>query len=164
MKTSHWGLLAVSAIALAACDVVRVPGGDHERQNTRVDIPEGAPGPPPPTVPVDDPWGENPDDEVVEIPVSDTTDPIVDPNTELDQPQLDPVDEAPETDPSIDEPESDPVDETDLSTPDPVIGETLDEENVGDESAAETAFFILSENDKPPSIFAFTNPEYLSMI
>lgn len=117
MKTSHWGLLAVSAIALAACDVVRVPGGDHERQNTRVDIPKGAPGPPPPTVPVDDPWGENTDDEVIEVPVSDTTDPIVDPDTEPEARPADPADETTDPIPTPDEPDEDPVDETDPAAP-----------------------------------------------
>lgn len=104
MRFSHWGLMAVSALALSACDIIRVPGGDHENQPRPV-IPEGAPGPPPPTVPVDDPWGEDADDPV-EVPISDTSDP------EDSSPAL--VDPEP-----VDEPEDTPVDDTPVVSPPP---------------------------------------------
>ena len=87
MKIKLWGLMAVSALALSACDVVRVPGATPE---PGPDIPEGAPGPPPPTVPVSDPWGEG------EEPTDNNDDPIV----------VDPVD-----------PDPDPVDPTDATDP-----------------------------------------------
>ncbi|MEM7638334.1 MAG: M23 family metallopeptidase [Pseudomonadota bacterium] len=122
MRRTQWGLMAVSALALAACDVVRIPGGDHENQ-PRPTIPEGAPGPPPPTVPVDDPWGENEDADPVEVPVNNTeepedpvTDPVADPVADPDDP---PVDEIPsdDTDP-IDV--SDPIDDTPDDVPAPI--------------------------------------------
>ena len=52
MIKKHWGLIAVSAFALAACDVVRVPGDGREPPQPGPVVPDGAPGPPPPTVPV----------------------------------------------------------------------------------------------------------------
>ena len=71
MRTTFWGLMAVSALTLAACDVVRVPGGDHKNESRPV-IPDGAPGPPPPTVPVTDPYGENEGTDPTEVPVNNT--------------------------------------------------------------------------------------------
>ncbi len=122
--TKRWGLIAVSALVLAACDVVRVPGDGREPP---APLPEGAPGPPPPTVPVDDPWGEG--DDVTEVPVSNT-----DPETETPEPTEDPVEEPTENptddpieepvDPSVDGPTTEtPVDETpteEPETPDPL--------------------------------------------
>jgi len=93
----HWGVIAVSALALAACDVIRLPGAETDRDDTRVDIPEGAPGPPPPTVPVDDPYGENSDDDVVEIPVSDTI--VIDPIDDADAPSPTEPDDTVEIEP-----------------------------------------------------------------
>lgn len=103
MRRSHWGLMAVSALALSACDIVRVPGGDHETQPRPV-IPEGAPGPPPPTVPVDDPWGENADNPV-EVPISDTDDSEDDPPATVDpEPADDPADTPVEDTPVVSPP------------------------------------------------------------
>lgn len=70
------GLIALSALALAACDVVRVPGDGRTAPDPAPVIPDGAPGPPPPTVPVNDPWGEGTDDTPTEIPVSNPIDPV----------------------------------------------------------------------------------------
>lgn len=109
MKTSHWGLMAVSALALSACDIVRVPGGDHENQSRPV-IPDGAPGPPPPTVPVDDPWGENEDDPV-EVPVSNTDDPV--------DGGLEPSDPEPTDSDPIDDPVDTPGEEPPIESPPP---------------------------------------------
>ena len=82
MIKKHWGLIAVSAFALAACDVVRVPGDGREPPQPGPVVPDGAPGPPPPTVPVSDPWGEDADEgEGTNIPV---TNPIPDSDTEPD--------------------------------------------------------------------------------
>ena len=97
MKTRFWGLMAVSALALSACDIVRVPGGAEPEP--RPQIPDGAPGPPPPTEPVDDPWGEDP--------ATDETDPA-----DPDAASGDPID----ADPEPADPNADPVDATD---PDP---------------------------------------------
>jgi murein DD-endopeptidase MepM/ murein hydrolase activator NlpD len=78
MIKKHWGLIAISAFALAACDVVRVPGDGREPPQPGPIVPDGAPGPPPPTVPVDDPWGEDDDDGAdTNIPV---TNPVSDPD------------------------------------------------------------------------------------
>ncbi|MEL6861718.1 MAG: peptidoglycan DD-metalloendopeptidase family protein [Pseudomonadota bacterium] len=136
MKT-RWGLLAVSALVLAACDVVRVPGDGREPP---APLPEGAPGPPPPMVPVDDPWdeGENgaedipvsntdpepetpdPTDDPVEDPIEDpVTDPIEDP---VETPTDDPTPETPVDDTPVDEtPVEDPVTPDPEQDPDPVL-------------------------------------------
>ena len=120
--TKQWGLIAVSAIVLAACDVVRVPGDGREPP---APIPDGAPGPVPPTVPVDDPYGEG--DEPTEVPISNTDpDPVTpDPDTQepTDEPTDDPVEEPIDT--------LDPVDDPDPETP---VDETPSEETPVDET------------------------------
>lgn len=121
MKIKLWGLMAVSALALSACDVVRVPGATPE---PRPDIPEGAPGPPPPTEPVSDPWGEG------EPPVeTDPVDPPGDPVTPDPDPELDPDPEDP-TSPV--EPAPDPV-EPDPETPEPGSTDNVDPVDPGSE-------------------------------
>lgn len=90
--TKHWGLIIISALALAACDVVRVPGDGRE---TPVTVPDGAPGPPPPSVPVDDPYDEDPDGDVTNVPGNDPVTP--------DTPPTDPVDVTPDDAPSGDD-------------------------------------------------------------
>ena len=119
--TKQWGLIAVSAIVLAACDVVRVPGDGREPPAS---IPDGAPGPAPPTVPVDDPWGEG--EEPTEVPVN---------NTDPDPVTPDPIDEDPTEDP-VEEPTDtlDPIEEPD---PDPPVDETPVDETPVDESPEE---------------------------
>jgi len=119
MKTRLWGLMAVSALALSACDIVRVPGGAEPEP--RPHIPDGAPGPPPPTEPVDDPWGEGDD------PVDGETDPVpADPDEtpadpiDSDPEPTDPVDPDPEpTEPGEDPVDADPVPTDDLDAEDP---------------------------------------------
>ena len=91
--TKQWGLLAASILVLAACDIVRVPGVDRGDSDPSPAIPEGAPGPPPPTVPVDDPWGE--DDSVDEVPVNNTEEPETPPTDPVDPDTEDPVIEQP---------------------------------------------------------------------
>ncbi|MEL6859652.1 MAG: M23 family metallopeptidase [Pseudomonadota bacterium] len=91
----HWAILAVSTLALAACDVVRVPGDGRAAPEP---VPDGAPGPAPPVVPVDDPWGENETEEPTNIPVSNTEDTGPTEPTETDDP-VEP--EAPVDDPVI---------------------------------------------------------------
>lgn len=137
----HWGLVAVSALALAACDVVRVPGGDTQSDDTRVEIPEGAPGPPPPTVPVDDPWGENSDEDVVEIPVSDTI--VVDPTEDPTNPDNEtPVEEI-EVSP--------PASEDDLS--EEIVADPIDEpvvDEIDDEAPTEELVDADPPAEEPP--------------
>jgi len=119
MNTRLWGLMAVSALALSACDIVRVPGGAEPEP--RPHIPDGAPGPPPPTEPVDDPWGEGDD------PVDGETDPVpADPDEtpadpiDSDPEPTDPVDPDPEpTEPGEDPVDADPVPTDDLDAEDP---------------------------------------------
>lgn len=86
--TKHWGLIMVSALALAACDVVRVPGDGREIPTPKAPIPDGAPGPAPPSVPVNDPYNEGSDDDVTNIPVNNPITP--------DTPATDPVDVTPD--------------------------------------------------------------------
>lgn len=122
--TKYWGLIVVSALALAACDVVRVPGDGRDVPTPAAPIPDGAPGPAPPSVPVTDPYNEGTDDDVTNVPVSNpvtpdtpATDPSdetpADPDTPVDNGTDVPVDtpdvpEAPDTDP-VDDQVDDPV-------------------------------------------------------
>lgn len=94
----HWAILAASTLALAACDFVRVPGDGRAPPEP---IPEGAPGPAPPMVPVDDPWGENEAEEPTTIPVTNTDDPGPAEPPEENEPEIEePVEpETPEEDP-----------------------------------------------------------------
>ncbi len=96
----HWAILAASTLALAACDFIRVPGDGRAPPEP---VPDGAPGPAPPMVPVDDPWGETEPEEPTTIPVSNTQDNLPSEPTETDDP---PDSEEPE-EPA--EPEEDPV-------------------------------------------------------
>lgn len=139
MKTRLWGLMAVSALALSACDIVRVPGGAEPEP--RPHVPDGAPGPPPPTEPVDDPWGEGDDpvdgetdpapadpDETPADPIdsdpepTDPADDPVDPDPEPADPSEDPVDADPTDDPDIEDPgDAEPEPETPVSPPPPPL-------------------------------------------
>ena len=139
----QWGLIAVSALVLAACDVVRVPGDGKDAPDPKPVIPDGAPGPVPPSVPVSDPWNEG--DDPVEVPVSNPddgetpADPApIDPDSNLDDPDTteEPADPTPPADDPVDEvPEDqhpvveDPVDE-DPVTEDPVEEDPAPEEPV----------------------------------
>lgn len=119
MNLKHWGLIAVSALALSACDVVRLPGGDHESRPT---IPDGAPGPPPPTEPVDDPWGEGPVDNGEDpAPVEPTDDPV------------DPTPADPDPDPVPADPDGDTLDPVDPDPGDPDPAPTDDPDPVDPE-------------------------------
>jgi len=125
--TKHWGLIMVSALALAACDVVRVPGDGREVPTPAAPIPDGAPGPAPPSVPVNDPYDEGPDDDVTNVPISNPVTP--------DTPATDPVDvtpddanldddgavdsgDTPDAPDTPDTPNTDPVDDPVTVTPD----------------------------------------------
>ena len=126
MMTKRWALIAVSTLALAACDAVRIPGDGREAP---APIPEGAPGPPPPIVPVNNPQDDV--DDPIEIPAVDNSDPEPAPDEPVEtedpveppaeEPTEDPVDD-PETptDQPVDEPDEDPVSEEDPpSDPEP---------------------------------------------
>ncbi len=151
------GLIAISALALAACDAVRVPGDGREAPEPAAPIPDGAPGPAPPMVPVNDPWNEGDDtpvdpgpnpDPVDEQPVDET--PTVDPETPEDpvdpsdgetDAEPSPTDETPE-DPGPADPDPvdpGPVDPT-PENPDPVDpeGETPAEPAEGEGDSLET--------------------------
>ena len=84
MRTIKWAALLCATLALAACDVIRVPGDGRTPPDPRPVIPPGAPGPPPPMVPVDDPWGE--EGETPTVPDTDTETPPV----EDDEPVVSP--------------------------------------------------------------------------
>ncbi|MEC7290518.1 MAG: M23 family metallopeptidase [Pseudomonadota bacterium] len=107
MMTRQWGLLAVSALVLAACDVVRVPGDGRLPPDPKPAVPDGAPGPPPPVTPVDDPYGEGD---------GSGEDPVETPQTPDggDTPtDLDPVEPDPDSEPE------DPIEEPPVSPPPP---------------------------------------------
>ncbi len=125
MKINHWSLFAISALALSACDVVRVPGAQPEPGPT---IPDGAPGPPPPTTPVEDPWGEG--EDPVSPPsdgedVSTPTDPVNDPD-DAEDPDSNPIDPVDPDTPPTDEP-SDGADPDPEISADPDNGDTPDD-------------------------------------
>lgn len=101
-----WYSIAVgSLLTLGACDVVRLPGDGREAP---AEIPEGAPGPPPPAAPVDDPYDEGEPDPV---PPVETEEPETPAGNEGEG-ETDPVDPEPEVpvDDSEPEPETPPVD------------------------------------------------------
>lgn len=144
MMKKSLGLIAISALALAACDAVRVPGDGREAPEPAPPIPDGAPGPAPPMIPVNDPWNEGDDAPVDETPVDETptedpvtpdepvdpTEPVegdVDPDptpTDGEEGNLDPVDPDP-VDPEPTEPE--PVD-AEPTDPDPMDPDPVDPE------------------------------------
>ncbi|MEM1147702.1 MAG: peptidase M23, partial [Pseudomonadota bacterium] len=120
MNTTTWGLIAISTLALAACDIVRVPGDGREAPDPPPIVPDGAPGPAPPTVPVTDPWGDG--EGPTETPINDgdlgddTADPLDGVEPVEDTGAADPID------PPLDDPEPGseaiaPVEDT--SDPDP---------------------------------------------
>lgn len=91
-----------AVLALTACDAVRMPGDGRTVPEEPV-IPDGAPGPPPPVIPVSDPYGEG----EPEAPVTPDPDTPVTPAPEEPLPTepTDPVDpETPGPDGDTDEP------------------------------------------------------------
>lgn len=141
--SKQWALIVISSIALAACDVIRVPGDGRGSPEPRPVIPEGAPGPPPPTVPVTDPWGE--DEEVSEIPVSDTS-----PTENLDTTSDEQTTDQDSTDDALPDDPVEGEDETgsdtpgsDIAGPEPELGdadsEATDSLGEGSEEAVDNA-------------------------
>ena len=123
MMRLYWGfLLALVLLAVAACDAIRYPG-DNREDDYNPDTPPGAPGPAPPSQPVDDPYGS--DDEETDAALNDTD---IEPETD----PTDPGDTTPDT-PSENDDEPTEGDETDLvDTPtDPEAPDT-DETDVTD--------------------------------
>lgn len=142
---TRWGLIAVSVFALAACDAVRLPGDGREPPP---DVPEGAPGPPPPTTPVDNPWGE--DEDPVDTPTpNDTPDTPPATDTGDTNPPVDPVDPT-ETDPDVVTPDDDPA-ATDDPVDEPPTDTTPDPNDNGtDEDPAEPP--VVSPPPPPPPV------------
>ena len=144
--TKHWGLIALSALALAACDVVRVPG-DGQTPTPTAPIPDGAPGPAPPSVPVTDPYNEGTDDDVTNVPVSNPVTP--------DTPATDPVDVTPSDEDVPDDPALDddtvtpPVDNTDApDTPDAPDTDPIDDP-VDDPTPTDDPVDVTPVDDEP---------------
>ncbi len=170
MMKIWWGALAGAVIMLSACDAVRYPGDGRETQKP-VDIPEGAPGPPPPAEPVDDPYddADTPDvapvDEIPGDTEEDTlpvTDPTETPDTDTDIPQpgntpdtetTDAVDpDAVETDPV--DPETDnPADNPDVPDTDPVDVVDTDPQPVEPEP--------VEPEPEPVVVFSYVEPGQL---
>lgn len=120
------GLIAISALALAACDAVRVPGDGREAPEPAPAIPDGAPGPAPPMVPVTDPWNEGDDRPVDETPTDEPETPET-PNEPVDP--AEPVEG--ETDPEPIPTDGEPV------GPDPVDPEPTDPVDPEEEGPAD---------------------------
>ncbi|MEO0548696.1 MAG: peptidase M23 [Pseudomonadota bacterium] len=116
-----------AVLALSACDAVRLPGDGREPPGPEPVIPDGAPGPQPPLLPVANPYGEDETEPPVTVdpePVDETdpeTNPEADPETESESPDptevnVDPVtdeteggDETSDPDPVETEPEPEPL-------------------------------------------------------
>ncbi|MFT5775251.1 M23 family metallopeptidase [Hyphomonas sp.] len=129
LKRASFILAAVALSGLAGCDFIRFPGDGGPTPATPEPgpaIPPGAPGPPPPGAPVDDPYGDTGDatpdapvdgDTPATDPVS-TDDPATLPDTDVDLPTdtppvTDPVDAPPDatdTPDTDDTPVTPPVD------------------------------------------------------
>ena len=99
MMRAGWGLCIAAILALSACDVVRVPG---DGRAAPAPVPNGAPGPVPPSTPISDPYG---DGEVTPTPVTDPdtetptpldTDEPSPPATDTTPPVVDPTPPEPE--------------------------------------------------------------------
>tara|TARA_R110000764_G_scaffold55550_1_gene121337 strand:- start:1679 stop:2872 length:1194 start_codon:yes stop_codon:yes gene_type:complete len=135
LKKVSFILAAVALSGLAGCDFIRFPGDGGPTPATPEPgpaIPPGAPGPPPPGAPVDNPYGDTgdttPDTPVDgDIPATDpvsTDDPATPPDTDVDVP----ADTPPVTDP-VDVPTdaTDTPDTSDTPTdPTPPPGDTAD--------------------------------------
>ena len=108
------GLIAVGVLALSACDVIRVPGDGRAPPGPAPVIPEGAPGPQPPMVPVNDPYNEGDlepipavdEDDATDTPTVPENDPIEDPVAPTDNEDDTPPVETPV--PALPEPEPEP--------------------------------------------------------
>ena len=103
------GVVASGLLALSACDVVRFPGDGRAAPV----IPEGAPGPQPPTAPVHDPYDEG---DLNPIPVTTEPEPDTPPvatepdtNSDSDEPVENPPADVPVANPPETEPEVLPV-------------------------------------------------------
>ncbi len=139
MKNLRRVLISAVAIAgLTACDFVRFPGDGGpppETPQPGLAIPPGAPGPPPPTVPVTDPYGtgETPDDNTTNVPDDTVPDDSADAGdtTVPDTPPGEPTDVADNSDTVINTPDDTPVDtpdgtdEPDVPEPPPVVETTF---------------------------------------
>jgi hypothetical protein len=129
LKRASFILAAVALSGLAGCDFIRFPGDGGPTPATPEPgpaIPPGAPGPPPPGAPVDDPYGDT-GDATPDAPVDGDTpatdpvsndDPATLPDTDVDLPTdtppvTDPVDAPPDatdTPDTDDTPVTPPVD------------------------------------------------------
>lgn len=146
-----WGLAAGALLMVPACDKIRYPGDGRENEY-KAEIPPGAPGPAPPSEPVEDPYntGDTGTDNDPVTPV-DTADPTApdtgtDVETDLgddtetpDSDPVDPVDTSPDADDTdtgsdLVDPDSDPADpdttETDPVDSDPTDTDTTDADPV----------------------------------
>lgn len=108
------GVGLISVLVLASCDAVRLPGDGRTAPEPPVDIPDGAPGPPPPVTPVSDPYGDgetDPDTGTADLPTD------ADPTPEQPPIEADPSD-GDEIDPE------DPEDNDAGQNTDPELPET----------------------------------------
>ena len=158
MMKKSLGLFAISALALAACDAVRVPGDGREAPEPAAPIPDGAPGPAPPTIPVTDPWNEGEEtpaepvddpEPVDEPPVDDTPEEPVDPV----EPE-DPVEGETDPEPAPTEGEPDDPDpaEPEPTDPDPVDPEPADPEPTDPEEETPTEPTETENPDPEPEV------------
>lgn len=188
MSKLWWGLvLALTLIALAACDAIRYPNDGRGREY-QPETPPGAPGPAPPSEPVTDPYGDSDADEP-EAPSPEATHPdeeIETPTppseTGSDLDTAEPVDPGDDTD-SMDadpentdtvEPETPDSDVTELDTTEPDSPDTegtaeddteTPEENgttdVADNTGTDVTEPETPEEPEPAVVFSFVEPGQL---
>lgn len=150
MTRIWWGLLlALTLLAMAGCDAVRYPG-DGRENDYEAETPPGAPGPAPPSEPVDDPYGNGDPEEDVTAdpdtggepptgpgPAEDEADTETDPGTIPDpDTDADPEPSTPETDP--DDPASPGLDSGETDTPDGDAGTETPPEGGTDTDGSDT--------------------------
>ncbi len=155
MSKLWWGLvLALTLIALAACDAIRYPNDGRGREY-QPETPPGAPGPAPPSEPVTDPYGDSDADEP-ETPSPEASDPdeeIETPTppseTESDLDTAEPVDPSDDTDDVDANPEN--TDAVEPETPDSDVPEldTTEPDSPDTEGRAEDDTETSPETDGP---------------
>ena len=173
-----WGLLlALTLLAMAGCDAIRYPG-DGSDNDYQGETPPGAPGPAPPSDPVDDPYGNGePDADVPADPApgeetppdEDTTgsetgddpgSPDPDTGSDADAPDTDP-DEPAAPDPDTGDTGTPNGDSSDTTTPDEAGGPDGDETTEPDDQTSETDTLPEEPEPEPVVVFSYTEPGQL---
>lgn len=133
-------VLSAALLFCAGCDLVRLPG---DTRPPPVDVPEGAPGPPPPSEPVDDPYGTGTDTTDASETSEEVDDLDTDADSDLNLDETsdagDPADSDLTETPDADEGSESDTDASETDTTDTDADETdADDTDVADTPDAET--------------------------